>query len=156
MKLFSFYKAILGVAFYCLFMISVAWASEHGTAAQAEAMAHKAAAFVKVNGLEKSVEEFTNGNTFKDRDLYVAFAGLEGVMLGHGGNPKLIGKNLIGLKDPDGQLFYQKLLDLAKTKGKGWSEPYKFLNPVSKKIESKVIYVERVGNYWVGVGVYKD
>ena len=76
-------------------------------------------------------------------------------MLGHGGNPKLVGKNLVGLKDPDGKPFFQMLVDLAKTKGKGWSEDYKFLNPVTKKIENKAMYVERVDGNWIGVGIYK-
>ncbi|AGX87962.1 cache domain-containing protein [Candidatus Symbiobacter mobilis] len=130
-------------------------AAERGTVAEAEAMAKKAAAYVKAHGVDKAAEEFTTGTAFKDRDLYVAFAELDGVMVGHGGNPKLVGKNLVGLKDPAGQLFYDKLLVLAKTKGKGWSEPYKFLNPATKKIEDKMIYVERVGDHWVGVGIYK-
>lgn len=144
------------IPFICsLLMSGMAFATENGTAAEAETMARKAVAYVKANGPVKAAEEFTKGTAFKDRDLYVAFAEIEGTMLGHGGNPNLVGKNLIGLKDPDGQLFYEKLLVLAKTKGKGWSDSYKFLNPVTKKIENKMIYVERVDNNWVGVGIYK-
>jgi len=114
-----------------------------------------AVAFIKANGAEKAAQEFTNGSAFKDRDLYIAYTDLSGTVLGHGGNPKLVGKNLTGLKDPDGKLFFQMLVDLAKTKGKGWSDSYKFLNPVSKKIEDKVMYVERVDDNWIGVGIYK-
>jgi len=156
MKFTTIFKTFLNLLVSITFFFGTAWASTHGTAAEAEAMAKRAAAYLKANGPVKAAEEFTNGTSFKDRDLYVAFAEIDGTMLGHGGNPKLIGKNLVGLKDPQGQPFYQKLLDLAKTKGKGWSDTYKFLNPASKKIEDKMIYLERVGNQWVGVGIYKD
>jgi len=136
-------------------MSGAAFAGERGNAAEAEAMAKQAIAFIKANGPEKSALEFTKGTTFKDRDLYIAFTDLNGTVLGHGGNPKLVGKNLVGLKDPDGKPFFQMLVDLAKGKGKGWSDTYKFLNPVTKKIEDKVMYVERVGDNWIGVGIYK-
>ena len=84
----------------------------------------------------------------------IAYA-LGGKVLGHGANPKLVGKDLIGLKDPDGKLFIKMIDDLAKSKGKGWTENYKFRNPVTDKVADKAIYVERVGDAWVGVGVYK-
>jgi signal transduction histidine kinase len=130
-------------------------AADQGTAPEAEAMVKKAVAFVKANGPQKAAEEFTNGKTFKDRDLYVSYYELGGKVLGHGANPKLVGKELIGLKDPDGKLFIKMIDDLAKSKGKGWTESYKFRNPVTDKVSEKIIYVERVGEAWVGVGVYK-
>jgi hypothetical protein len=45
--------------------------------------------------------------------------------------------------------------DQAKDKGKGWVEGYKFLNPVSQKIEGKAMDLEHVGNTLVGCGIYK-
>ncbi len=151
MKIINFFKT---VAVACL-MTGAVWAADQGNAAEAEAMAKKAVAYIKANGPEKAAQEFTKGTTFKDRDLYIAYTDLSGNVLGHGGNPKLVGKNLVGLKDPDGKPFFQMLVDLAKTKGKGWSEDYKFLNPVTKKIENKAMYVERVDGNWIGVGIYK-
>jgi len=153
------YKCIalcLTVALWAFFGVSSALASEQGSASEAEALARRAVAFIKANGAENAAIEFTKGTMFKDRDLYIAFTDMEGNVKGHGGNPKLVGKNLIGIKDPDGKLFFQMLLDLAKNKGRGWSDTYKFLNPVTQKIETKVMYVERVGDHWVGVGIYKN
>jgi cytochrome c len=66
-----------------------------------------------------------------------------------------VGKNLIGLKDPDGRLFIQMIVDVAKSKGKGWTDSYKFRDPLTDKLAEKVIYVERVDDTWIGVGVYK-
>ena len=42
----------------------------------------------------------------------------------------------------------------ARTKGSGWYD-YKWPNPLTDKIEDKTSYVERMGDYWVGVGVYR-
>lgn len=134
---------------------SAAHAAENGTPAEAEAMTKRAVAYLKANGPEKSAQEFTHGTSFKDRDLYVSYYDLSGKVLGHGANPKLVGKDLSGLKDPDGKLFIQMICDLAKTKGKGWTDTYKFRNPTTDKIAEKLIYVERVNDTWVGVGVYK-
>jgi signal transduction histidine kinase len=153
MKMRNFLKAALFATVFSLFALSVGHAAEQGTAA--EAMVKKAVAFIKANGPEKAYEEFTNGKTFKDRDLYIIVYDLNGKNLAQGANPKLVGKDLIGLKDPDGKPLIQMFVDLAKSKGKGWVEGYKFLNPVSQKIEGKAMYLERLGDTLVGCGIYK-
>ncbi len=133
-----------------------ALAAERGTPAQAEALVKKAVAYVQANGKSKAAEEFTQGSAFKDRDLYISYYEMSGKVIAHGANPKLVGKNLIGLKDPDGKLFIQMIVDVAGSKGKGWTESYKFRDPLTDKMAEKVIYVERVGDDWIGVGVYKQ
>lgn len=155
MKATGFLKAFLGAAVVSFMLSGVSHAADQGTAAEAEAMVKKAVAFVKVNGPEKAAEEFTNGKTFKDRDLYVVYTEFNGNVLAHGGNPKLVGKNLTGMKDSEGNPFFQMLLDLAKTKGKGWSGNYRFMNPTTQKLEAKVMYLESIGDTYVGVGIYK-
>ncbi len=133
-----------------------AQAADQGTAAEAEALVKKAAAFIKANGNDKAYEEFTNGKQFKDRDLYLFAYDMTGKNLAHGANPKLVGKDLSGLKDPDGKMILPPLVEIAKTKGKGWSESFKFRNPVTEKMEPKVVYVERVGDIFLGCGIYKN
>ncbi len=130
--------------------------AEHGSREEAVAMTKKAMAYIKANGPEKSYEEFTNGKSFKDRDLYVIVYDLNGKNLAQGANPKLVGKDLINLKDPDGFPIIAKFVETAKTKGSGWVEGYKFLNPVTKKMEKKAMYLERMGETLVGVGIYLD
>lgn len=136
-------------------MAGSALADDHGSAAEAEALVKKAVAFIKANGPDKAYDEFTNGKAFKDRDLYVIVYDLSGKNLAQGANPKLVGKDLMGLKDPNGRLFIKEFVELAKEKGKGWVEGYKFLNPVSQKLEEKAMYLERVGDTLVGCGIYK-
>jgi signal transduction histidine kinase len=74
----------------------------------------------------------------------------------HGANVKLVGKDLIAMKDPDGKPLVKMLIDVAKDKGTGWTETVKFRNPTTDKIQTRVNYVERVGDYAVGSGVFKD
>jgi len=155
MKVSGFLKAFFGAAVMSFMMLGASHAADQGTATEAEAMVKKAVAYIKANGPEKAYEEFTNGKSFKDRDLYIIVYDLNGKNLAQGANPKLVGKDLIGLKDPDGKPLIQMFVDLAKSKGKGWVEGYKFLNPVSQKIEAKAMYLERVGETLVGCGIYK-
>lgn len=154
MKIFSLLKALVCVSAMGLVMSGAAHADQ-GTAAEAEAMVKKAVAYIKANGTEKAYEEFTNGKSFKDRDLYIIVYDLNGKNLAQGANPKLVGKDLIGLKDPDGKPLIKMFADFMKSKDKGWVEGYKFLNPVSQKIEGKAMYLERVGDTMVGCGIYK-
>jgi len=155
MTALSLFKRLFQALTVCLLMAGAAHAADQGTAPEAEAMVKKAVAYIKAHGPEKAYDEFTNGKSFKDRDLYIIVYDLNGKNLAQGANPKLVGKDLIGLKDPDGKPLIQMFVDLAKTKGKGWVEGYKFLNPVSQKLEGKAMYLERVGDTLVGCGIYK-
>ncbi len=156
MKLLSLFKAVISTSVLSLMMSGAAFAADQGTAAEAEAMVKKAAAFLKTNGNDKAYEEITNGKQFKDRDLYIFAYDFAGKNLAHGANPKLVGKDLSGLKDPDGKLIIPPLVEIAKTKGKGWSESFKFRNPLTEKMEPKIVYVERVGDILLGCGIYKN
>ena len=156
MKLLSLFKVLISTTVCAMMMFGAVHAADQGTAAEAEAMVKKAVAYIKAQGPEKAYDEFTNGKSFKDRDLYIIVYDLNGKNLAQGANPKLVGKDLIGLKDPDGKPLIQMFVDLAKTKGKGWVEGYKFLNPVSQKIEGKAMYLERVGETLAGCGIYKS
>jgi hypothetical protein len=155
MNRLSFLKHAAAACLCATAFAAPAWAAEQGTAAEAEAMVKRATAFIKANGPDKAYDEFTNGKGFKDRDLYIIVYDLNGKNLAQGANPKLVGKDLMGLKDPDGKPIIKMFVDVAKEKGKGWVEGYKFLNPVTQKIEGKAMYLERVGDTLVGCGIYK-
>ena len=148
-------RRLAGAALLGFALLGTAHAADRGTAPEAEAMVKRAVAYIKEKGPEKAYDEFTNGKQFKDRDLYVIVYDLNGKNLVQGANPKLVGKDLMGLKDPDGKPIIKLFVDLAKDKGKGWVEGYKFMNPVSQKLEEKAMYLERVGDTLVGCGIYK-
>jgi cytochrome c len=130
-------------------------AADHGTAAEATAMVKKAIEYIKVNGKDKAYAEINNPKgVFRDRDLYVFVYDQKGVAQAHGTNPKMLGKNLMELKDADGVLIVKSFLEVGNTKGKGWVD-YKWPNPVSKAIETKSTYVEKYEDVVVGAGIYK-
>lgn len=149
-------KKLIGVfVVACLTFAVAAFAADKGTPAEAEALVKKAVAFYKTNGKDKAFAEFTNPKgAFVDRDLYIFVYDMNGVVVAHGQNPKMIGRNMADMSDPDGKYFVQERIELAKTKGKGWQN-YKFSNPLTKKIEEKTAYIERVDDFIVGSGAYK-
>lgn len=126
-----------------------------GSADEAISLVKKAADFVKANGTKKAYATFNDpAGPFKDRDLYVFVFDFNGKVLAHGANPKLIDKDLSKLKDADDKLFVKDMIDVAKAKGKGWID-YKWPNPVTKAIEAKSTYVEKMDDVFIGCGVYK-
>lgn len=134
---------------------NMAMANENATAAEATAMVKKGVSFIKANGVEKGYAEISNkAGSFKDRDLYLVVYGLDGTVRAHGANEKMVGKNLIELKDVDGKAFVKERVELAKSKGTFWQD-YKFTNPVSKKIEPKSMYCEKLDDSVVCGGIYK-
>ncbi len=129
--------------------------NDWATRDEAQAMVRKAVTFVKTEGPEKAYAAFTKKSPdFIDRDLYVVVYGLDGKVLAHGANEKLVGKEMIEAQDVDGKFFVKERVELAKTNATFWQD-YKFVNPVSKKIEPKQMYCERLGDTAVCGGVYK-
>ncbi len=127
----------------------------NATAADATAMVKKGVAFIKAQGKDKAYAEISNKQgQFNDRDLYLVVYGLDGVVRAHGANEKMVGKNLLELKDIDGKPFVKERVELAQTKGSFWQD-YKFTNQVSKKIEPKSAYCEKLDDTVVCGGVYK-
>ena len=115
-------------------------AAEFATKAEAEAMVAKGLKFLKANGKDKTyVEIDKKDGQFVDRDLYLVIYGMDGMVRAHGANPKMIGKNLMEIKDVDGKFFIKERIDLAKKKVPFWQE-YKFTNPTNGKIEPKTMY----------------
>jgi cytochrome c len=130
-------------------------AAEGGaTREQAQAMVKSGVALIKKAGPEAAYAEFNKrGGAFTDRDLYLVVYGLDGVVRAHGSNAKMIGKNLLDLKDIDGKAFVKERVELGKTKPSFWQE-YKFTNPENKKVEPKQMYCEREGDSVVCGGIY--
>lgn len=130
-------------------------AEERATPKEAEAMVRQAIAFLKKEGREKALATFSDlSGPFTYRDLYIAAYDFEGKCVAHGAKKDRVGKNLIDDKDADGKPFVRERVALMKAKGKGWQE-YKFLNPVTKKIEQKVAYCEAAGDVILCCGAYQ-
>jgi TRAP-type uncharacterized transport system substrate-binding protein len=138
-------------------LASPTWAIEFGTRAEAVAMVKRVLAKVKKDGLEATCRAINSGaKEFHDRDLYPFIDDFSGNNLANGGTPSVVGKNILDIKDQDGKFVIKEGIALARGQGSGWQDN-RWLNPVTKTIEDKSVYIERFGdNYFVGVGIYKN
>jgi cytochrome c len=139
------------------FLCGAAMVQADGVATKDEAVAmvKKAIVYIKANGNEKAFAEIDNPKgQFRDRDLYVVVYDMNGKCLAHGQKKSMIGKELIDFKDVDGKPYMHERIDMMKKQTSGWHS-YKFMNPLTKKVEPKEMYVERTGDLIVGAAVYK-
>jgi cytochrome c len=149
-------KLVLGLVILTFFF-GVASVQAEGVATKDEAVAmvKKAIEYIKANGNDKAFAEISNPKgQFVDRDLYVVVYDMNAKCLAHGQKKSMVGKELIDFKDVDGKPYMQERIDLMKKQPTAWQE-YKFMNPLTKKVEPKEMYVERSGDLIVGAGVYK-
>lgn len=153
MNVFS--KFLMSCVLSLSFLPAAFAADDRGTKDQAIAMVKKGIAAIKAQGKEKAFAEFANtaNADYHDRDLYLIVYDLNGINLSHGNNPKMMGKNLIELKAGD-KFVVKEMIAVIKTKGSGWVD-YQWPNPVTKVLENKSTYVEKVDDYFVGCGIYK-
>jgi len=132
-------------------------ASENGTKDEAVAMVKRVEAMFAKDGADATFKAVSDKSAaeFHDRDLYPFVYDMKGDCVAHGARPALIGKNLIDLKDQDGKYLIREMVAIAQSPGSGWID-YKWPNPLTNKIEDKTSFVEKMGDYFVGVGVYKQ
>ena len=122
---------------------------------EAVAMVKKAVSAIKAEGPGKAYPEISNpSGKFVEGDLYIVVYGLDGMVLAHGADAKRVGTNQLGDKDPDGKAFVKERVDLAATHPSFW-QSYKFMNPVTHKVEPKNMYCERLDQTVVCGGVYQ-
>ncbi|MBI1751053.1 MAG: cache domain-containing protein [Acidobacteria bacterium] len=125
------------------------------TKAEAEAMVKKAIGAAKAEGRDKVLSGISKPNgPFSKGSLYVFVYDMNGKVMAHGQNAKMVGKDMLEVTDPDGVAYVKERIALVKAKGKGWQN-YKFSDPVSKKIEKKTAYVEGWEGLIFGCGVYR-
>jgi signal transduction histidine kinase len=152
----SIMKKACTVILIVFLVVSFAYAQgQFGTAEEAKTLMNKAVTYLKDNGKDKAFEAFNNKKgDFVNKDLYIFVLDLNGKILSHGANEKLIGRDMMATKDKSGQLFIKKMVDLANAEGKGEVEYY-WDNPVTKQVAPKVSILEKVGDVIVACGYYK-
>ena len=152
MRISYFYLLLAG------FLLTPGWAnaSAFGTKPEAVAMVERVLEKFHNDGAEKTFEAVSDQSTgaFHDRDLYPFIFDHLGVNVAHGARPALVGKTLLNLKDQDGKYLVREMIEISKSKGEGWIN-YKWPNPITNKIEDKTSFIKKMGNYFVGVGIYR-
>jgi uncharacterized protein len=133
--------------------------AEFGTRAEAVAMVKRAQARFKKDGFDPLVRTINSGaKEFNERDLYVFIVDFTGRNHANAVTPAITGKNIWDIKDQDGKFIVQEMIAIARDKGGGWID-YRWINPVTKTIEDKSAYFERLGgtaDYFVACGVYTN
>lgn len=152
----TFAKRILLIGAVLPFLVAgPAFAGDKGSKPEAVAMVNKAVAYITANGAAKAYADITNKDpSFHDRDLYVTVYDSAGKCLAHGNNAKLVGKDLLDAQDADGVYYVKDRVALLKTKTSFWQD-YKFSDPVTKKIEPKSTYCEKLNDTAICAGIYK-
>jgi cytochrome c len=132
-----------------------ALATQGASKDEAVAMVKKAVAYIKSEGAKTAYPAIDDqSGQFVDRDLYIVVYGMDGTVLAHGANKARVGTNQLGDKDPDGKPFVKERVTLAETHPSFW-QSYKFMNPVTKAVEPKDMYCERLEQTVVCGGVYQ-
>lgn len=135
-------------------LFGVVYAAEL-SAKDAIALVEKGAAFMKAHGKAELIKQVNARNPdYVQGPLYMTIRDRQGIIVANPVNQTLIGKDLLDVPDPDGKLFRREILELAKTKGKGWVD-YRFKNPDTGKIESKTSYIMSVEDVTLESGIYK-
>lgn len=111
----------------------------------------------ETKGLEECIKSFNNKDKkFTKGGLYIFVSNFSGVAIAHGGNSKLVGKDLSKVKSPSGIYPGVEMAKIAKNKGTGWLD-YKWSHPVTKRIADKTTYIKRFKNtdVFIASGYYK-
>jgi cytochrome c len=131
-----------------------AMAADKGKPDEAQAMVKRAVELIKKEGRDKALAEFNNSKgSFIDRDMYIFVIDQKGTMLAHGTIARIVNKNVLDMKDADGNFLFKTMLSETGKKNTAWVH-YKWPNPATKAIEDKSTYLEKIDDMIVGCGVY--
>ena len=132
-------------------------AAEFGTRAEAIAMVRRVQEKFRKDGPQATFNAIDNmAQEFHDRDLFPFVQKIDGTEVVAIPLPTIRGKNMYDLKDQDGKFTTQEQVRIANTPPyHGWSN-YRFFNPKTNTVEEKSSWIERMGDYYVGVGIYRN
>jgi signal transduction histidine kinase len=145
--------AVVALVVMASVILSVNGMAEGSIKDECVTLCKDAAKFIIEKGFYPAVAEINNKEgKFVTKNTYVFMMDLEGHLLAHPFNPQFIGRDITGTKDTNGKLFNQESIEIAKTKGEGWSEymyptPEELKKPTpfkEKKSSKKISFVYRV------------
>jgi TRAP transporter TAXI family solute receptor len=130
-------------------------AAQFGTRDEAVALVKRVQEKFKKDGPEKTFAA-VNAGQFNDRDLYPFIHTIDGTLhVANGAWPGIRGKNLHDMRDQDGKFTTQDFMRIATTQPfHGWSD-FRWRNPKTGTVDEKSAWIERMGEYLIGVGIYK-
>ncbi|CAK2418471.1 Cytochrome c [Vibrio crassostreae] len=137
-------------------IVAVGYYPERSSAAEAKNLLARAMTAI-VESEQESLTEFNDAEgSFVEGDLYVFVMDMSsGKLLAHGVSPELVGRSHNEILSPDDKPILTEMLNLAKENGRG-VYTYRWLNPLSSKVETKHTYYRVIDNKLVGVGYYTN
>ncbi|WP_261883454.1 cache domain-containing protein [Vibrio pelagius] len=135
-------------------IVAVGFYPERSSAAEAKRLLARAMTAI-VESEQQSLAEFNDAEgSFVEGDLYVFVMDMSsGKLLAHGVSPELVGRSHNEILSPDDKPILTDMLNLARENGRG-VYTYRWLNPLSSKVETKHTYYRVIDNKLVGVGYY--
>ncbi len=129
------------------------WAA---TKDEAVAQVNAAIAHIKKVGVEQAVKNINSSAEWKVKSMNVIVNDFHGTVMASSLNEKLIGKNTLESKDPAGKEYVKEMVATAQ-KGEGWVD-YQFVNPETKKLEARSMFVKKGQGFegFVGVAITKQ
>jgi len=144
-----------GLAIAGALPLTVQAADTYASPQDAQAMLKRAVAHFGKVGKDKALKDFTEDKaTWTDRDLYITGMSMEGVTVAHGVNARQVGRNMLDFKDPDGKELFRERIAMA-AKQNAFSQDYKFSDPVTKTVQPKTMFCEKVQDIILCSGAYK-
>ena len=127
---------------------------QQGTAEEAVALVHQAAALHARTPREQFLRTITDrAQPYHDRDMYVFVLNASGTYLAFGGNPAKVGTRVQDIPGIAGDRLVNDIVAQADH-GPGWVE-YDINNPATGAVQTKMSYVSRLDDLYLGCGVYK-
>jgi cytochrome c len=134
----------LSVALASLPTLALSGEGARGSRVEAKSMADAALNHIAKVGFDTALKDFSTDSVhWTDRDLYVVVFDFQGVCLAHGANPKLIGKQMLEIKDQTGRYFVKELIASAQKAPEGWVD-FDWVHPQTKRPEPKTMNARRV------------
>ena len=132
---------------------TAAHAADRATPREARTMFEQAVRYMEENGAERAFAAFNDrqGN-FVRKDLYVFAIDDKGVYHASGAAPEaLVGLKVLDTTDAAGNPLFREMIERTRVSPEATMR-YMWLNRATNKVEPKVSYVRKVGNYVLGVG----
>jgi TRAP-type uncharacterized transport system substrate-binding protein len=145
---------VFGTSFVATSVLPLS-AAEFGSRDEAIAMVRRVQEKFRKDGPDATFKSINN-KAFVDRDLFPWVYRLsDGTNMANALFPVVRGKQLIDLTDEDGKFIAQEWIRIATTPPyHGWSN-YRWPNPVTNTDDDNSAWIERMGDYLVGVGIHR-
>ncbi|MGB0126661.1 MAG: cache domain-containing protein [Rhodocyclaceae bacterium] len=130
-------------------------AGAHATPREARALFDQAVKYLETNGPEKAWNAFSNRKgPFVRKDLYVYVIDRQGTYVANGAAPdSLVGLKVLDSVDAAGKPLFREMIAVTEKQDEARIR-YVWLNRQTNRVEPKVAWLHRQGDYILGVGYY--